>query len=434
MEGKAPLPRAATVSAAGHLTRSPPPPSDARRRGVPQTRIIELLIANGFAHLAAEGGLAEAHGLATDALDRWVSAGLPHEIDAGGGRRFDPIEVVNGFKWAGLHGRDGFWRDCSIPTGRRLTRDLARQDPDGRARMRVAFARRFELADLRADAEFLLRAPVPLDGPDHALAALAAETSEAAVIDDGRITVRLSPGLSGPARIAWTATLAPADAEAVEPVLSAEDAERYLRPMEGLIRVGSRIRELAGLWAGRRTGWDAAVAFRRRLGEALCMGTIGYEAFDVGGAMDWVLDHGWFDCRLGSALLVSLCRAHGLPARLVSGHHLYPLYPSNHSWAEAWDEGQGWKPIDLEGWDLSAGDADLEWRDVFVGRIERRIVTERPPRRVTGPMRLRFPGAWRLLHRLAEGGGLEVLFMDATSGRTVFTDRLQVSLEPAGLP
>jgi hypothetical protein len=382
--------------------------------------------------MAAAGGLAEARGLAAEALDRWVGAGLVHEIDAGGARRFDPMEVVNGFKWASLQSRDPFWWDYSIPTGRRLTRDLATQDPDGLARVRAAFSRRFELADLPPEARLLLRAPVPLAGPDHALGAITVQGPGEAVIGDGRIDLRLSPGAAGPAALGWTAVLAPPEASARESELGAKEAELYLRPAEGFIRVGARVRELADLWAGRLAGWDAAVAFRRRLGETFCMGTVGYEAFSVGGAMDWVLDHGWFDCLLGSALLVSLCRARGTPARLVSGHHLFPLHPSNHAWAEVWDEGRGWRPIDFESWDLSGGDADAEWRDVFLGEIERRIVTERPPRRVTGPMSLRLPRAWRLLHGLADGGGLEVSFMDATTGRTAFTDRLQVTLDPPG--
>ena len=146
--------------------------------------------------------------------------------------------------------------------------------------------------------------------------------------------------------------------------------------------------------------------------------------------MDWVLDHGWIDCLLGSALLVSLCRAHGLPARLVGGHFLYPLGPTNHSWTEVWTRERGWTPIDLIGWDLSAGDADADWQGRFLGRIDRRLVVERPPRRITGPMSLRLPQAWRVL-QAAANGALEISFVDAASGRAAFIDRVCVTPEPA---
>ena len=180
-------------------------------------------------------------------------------------------------------------------------------------------------------------------------------------------------------------------------------------------------------------GWDAALALRRGIGASFCLGVVGYEAFDARGAMDWVLDHGWVDCLLGSALLVSLCRTQALPARLVGGHFLYPLSPSNHSWAEIWTGERGWTPIDLIGWDLSAGDADPDWRGVFIGSIDRRLVTERPPRRVTGPMSLRLPKAWRVLQSTADDG-LDIGFVDAASGRAVFTDRVCASLEAGAAP
>ena len=412
------------------LARRPPPPSDASRRGVAEPSIVAMLTNGGFPHLLAEGRDDEARGLASEALDRWVAAGLAHEIGPDGQRRFDPAEVVNGFKWAGLQERDSFWREHWIATGRRLSGELALADAGWPVQANLV--RTFDLGGLAEDAEILLRAPVPLAGPDHAVRSFAPSGPPGARIDlsDGRLTARLKRGALTCATLSWSAKLEPGPAKD-SAALSAEDAELYLRQAEGPVQVTPRIRALAEDWAAGRSGWEAAVAFRRRLGAGFCLGVVGYEAFEARSALDWVLDHGWFDCLLGSALLVSLCRARGIPARLVGGHFLYPLGPTNHSWAEVWADGRGWTPIDLAGWDLSAGDADAAWRDAFVGRVDCRLVTERPPRRVTGPMSLRLPLAWRMLQVAVEGGGVEISLVDAGAGRTVFSDSVRIALGPA---
>ena len=418
---------------AAPLARKPPPASDPRRRGVREADILAMLMHGGCRHRLAAGDEDEARALVSDALGRWVGAGLPFQIGAGGERSFDPAEVINGFKWAGLQGRDDFWREHWIATGRRMTLDFRALDRGEGAVAHASFLRRFDLSGLTGDAEVLLRAPAPLSGSDHVVTNLQPLVPEAprSGVTDGRISARLQRGALTSATLGWRATLAPAD-QRPQP-LSAEDAELYLRPVEGLVQVVPRVQELAALWAGALKGWDAALAFRSGIGACFCLGVVGYEGFDARGAMDWVLDHGWIDCLLGSALLVSLCRASALPARLVSGHFLYPLNPSNHSWAEVWTQQRGWSPVDLIGWDLSAGDADADWQGAFVGRIDPRLVTERPPRRVTGPMSLRLPAAWRVLQSTTDDG-LDIGFLDAESGRAVFTDRVQVTLEPAAAP
>ena len=432
MKGKAGSSRSATA-----LTRRPPPPSDAGRRGVPEDDIVELLVNGGFAHLAGAGERWEARGLAREALDGWVRSGLAHEAGADGRRRFDPAEVVNSFKWAEFEGRDSFWRDRWMPTGRRLVQDLAAQDPDGQLPVRAGLSRRFDLSDLADDAEVLLRAPAPLDGPDHAVTGFSLDPSDPQLgpvsVDDGRITLRARRGRTAEPTLGWTATLAPPHPSPGRADLTKEEAELYLRPAEGLIQTSPRVHELAELWAAGQTGWEAAKAFRLRLGESACLGVIGYEAFDPRGAVDWVLDNGWFDCLLGSALIVSLCRARGMPARLVSGRYLYPLHSSVHTWAEAWAPERGWTPVDLASWDLSLGDADAHWRDAFLGRIERRLVTERPPRQVMGPMSIRLPAAWRLLPKVVDDG-LEISMVDARTGRATFTDRVHAERGPEAPP
>ncbi len=425
MEGKTELPLTREGEGGALGERRPPPVSDDARRGVSEAQIIAMLLAGGFAHTLAAGGRDEAGALAQEALNGWVGAGLPHRSDSRAGRRFDPAEVVNHFKWAGLTGRDAFWRSRWIATGRRLTRELAADDPAGP--IHASLLRTFELGGIDDGREIRLRAPAPLDGPDHAVCELEAwfAGGEAARprVEDVRITTRVRREAGASAALGWRAVLAPPAPPDDQPALSAEERELYLRPSEGFVRTGPRVRDLAAVWAQGLAGWDAAVAFRRAMGARFCLGVVGHECFQPHDALDWVLDHGWFDCVVGSALLVSLCRARGTPARLVTGRFLYPLNASDHTWTEVWSDDEGWRPIDLAGWDLAAGDRDAEWRDAFIGKLERRMVTERPPRRVMGPVGLRSPPAVRVLQAAADGG-LRISRVDASSGRTLYVDQV----------
>ena len=397
------------------LARRPPPQSDPSRRGVAQAEVVEVLMTGGYAHLIAEGGTEEARGLASEALDRLVCQGLAYRTGALGERRFDPAEVVNGLKWASLRRRDDFWRERWVETERRMAGELDAQDRGPFARLRVGFVRHFNLGLFAHCDELLLRAPLPLDGQDHRVTELKPEVHEPLLsplaIDDGRMTVRLRRSETPFATLGWSATLAPCNAPVESAPLTAADTALYLRPAEGFVRVDRRVRELAARWADGVYGWEAVMAFWRCLNESFCLGVIGYEEFEAVSAIDWVLDHGWFDCFLGSALLVSLCRAHGMPSRLVRGHFLYPRLPAVHTWAEVWIDGIGWTSLDLAGWNLSAGGEDLAWRDVFFGCVDARMVTERPPRRVTGPMSMRLPATWRILQR-ARAGALEICTVD----------------------
>src|SRR6185369_6862546 len=88
---------------------------------------------------------------------------------------------------------------------------------------------------------------------------------------------------------------------------------------------------------------EAVASFWDHLLDDLICGPIRYSDLQGDTPVQWVLDNGWYDCQLGSALLVSLCRARGLPARLVGGNLRYTLAPTNHFWSEIWFEGEGWR-------------------------------------------------------------------------------------------
>lgn len=60
----------------------------------------------------------------------------------------------------------------------------------------------------------------------------------------------------------------------------------------------------------------------------------------------YVLDNGHGDCGQVTLLLISLCRAAGIPARWESGWFVQPDAENLHDWAEVYFEGIGWVPVD----------------------------------------------------------------------------------------
>lgn len=61
----------------------------------------------------------------------------------------------------------------------------------------------------------------------------------------------------------------------------------------------------------------------------------------------YVLENGHGDCGQVGLLLVTLCRAAGIPARWQSGWMLHPGAVNMHDWSEIYYEGIGWVPTDV---------------------------------------------------------------------------------------
>jgi hypothetical protein len=401
---------------------------------------LDLLLLGGWAFELECGRRAEALRSTQASLESWIALGLPYARSASGERLYDPVEALNFMKWAGLEGLDTFWRERYVGTGRALVCDLAgRRDdtpwPDGRtdARFHVSLQRSFELRSFAPGARLRLRMPIPLSSAYvrdiEVRPSVSPECRAELAVRDGRVETRLiagtDPVLEIGAEVWFTATARPADIAPPEGDLAASEKDIYLRAQDGLIRGTPRILALARTLAGPASApWNSLRSFWNYMLDELSSGAVHYDQVDARAPGDWVLESGWYDCQLGSALFVSLCRARGIPARIISGHFLYRLAPTRHYWAEAWIDGRGWLPFDLTCWDLSAGGRDPGWRDHFAGSIDYRMVTQCLPKFFTGSMSVQLPAAWHMLQaRCDQGVDISMVALD---GRLSYRDRISV--------
>lgn len=369
------------------------------------------------------------------ALDAWKKDGLGYRVDAGGKCFFDPVEVINHMKWAGLNGRDDFWSRHFVATGRSFATEFikphansAENAASGNERFRLTLLRRFDLCQLSNPRKIRLRVPLPLAGFAQNIVVtplLPGEPIVRTTQSDGRLEFQVD----GPcnsfievgAEIDFTSNGYATNHSAKELDLQSQDI--YTRTAEGLIKVTPRIRDLAKALAQKDRFLTVLNCFNYLIDE-LCCGMVRYDQIDADAPGDWVLDSGWYDCQLGSALLVSLCRALEIPSRLLSGHMLYRLGPGFHYWAEAWIQDYGWLPFDFLCWDLSEGGRDPIWRHYFAGRVDCRMITQCLPLSFTGPMSIRFPHAWHLINAPTPQG-MRITF-SGLNGELIYSDDVAV--------
>ncbi len=390
-------------------------------RNTPERRILDMLLLVGCAyekdHSAAEAS-------ARQALERWITLGLVIKHQ-GGARLFDPVEVLNFCKTAGLEGRDGFWAGHFVATHRQAVVDLkARGD---NAHFRVYFRRNFQIGN--ASARLRLRMPLPLPDPyvyDLEITPFIEAAGDFRVeLRTGRLEARMTAPCAGEltmgAELVFHACRRD-DGDGAS--LDARESELYLRPREGLIVVTERIQGLAqSLVPSSVTTIESLRGFWNYIMDEFRCGAIHYDQVRSEAPCDWVLDTGWFDCQLASALFVALCRARGIPARLIGGHLLYRLLPTNHYWAEAWLEERGWVPVDFLSWDLSRGGRDAAWRDTFFGHLDPRMVTQVMPLAFTGAPGLPVPADFIVLQ--ARNGEDVEISLQTADGTPIYSDRLR---------
>lgn len=390
-------------------------------RTVPEGRIIEMLLLAGWAY---EQDNPDARAATRRALDNWTAMGLGVRLDATGERLFDPVEVANVLKRLGLEGRDSFWIDRYVNTGRRLVTDMSSRA--GRT-FTVNFRRTFSLRSVPVGRSLRLRVPLPLlsvHGEDLDVAPFIEGSSSASLtINPGRLEARLAA--AGEDTVTVGARLTFTGARLTSPA-SPSEFSSYLKPREGLVVITNRVNELAYALAGPSANARSVVlAFWNYLLDHLACGAIHYDQIRADSPCDFALETGWYDCQLGSALFIALCRARGIPARLVGGHVLYRPAPTNHYWAEVWFEESGWTPFDFLSWDLSHGGHDSDWRGHFYGRIDDRMITQLFPFEFTGALGVTMPNAWHII-QTAKNDGVEISLL-GLDGNPVYSDFVSVT-------
>lgn len=415
--------------------------TDDRYRTVPEKQIIDMLLVAAFVYELEAGQREAAVARIASALDNWIRLGLGYRMSTGGERTFDPVEVINRMKWFGYHGLDDFWINHFIGTSRAFFAEWTTGSSDGSpglkryepVRFNVHLRRTFDLTGIEAGQKLRLRLPLPIAQSSERVEIepqIASDLFARVSRSEGRLDFQFAapsrPDVEIAAKICLSTDGRSRDDLSQSPAAGA--IETYLRGSEGLIRVTPRIRALSKQLAGARESQLAVSTklFHYVVDELMC-GLVHYDQVNADAPGDWVLDSGWYDCQLGSALFVSLCRACGIPARILSGHMMYRLAPGFHYWAEVWIEGKGWVPFDFLTWDLSQAGRDMHWRNAFAGSIDYRFVTQCFPLTFTGPMSIRFPSSWHLVNA-PFGKGMEIRFTEL-GGKLIYCDRITSQLQ-----
>jgi transglutaminase-like putative cysteine protease len=218
---------------------------------------------------------------------------------------------------------------------------------------------------------------------------------------------------------------------AVRPVeRSGAEYELYTNPNEGLVRVTPTIRKLAGSLAGSSENpWTAMIAIQGFFFDHLKYGCMHLDELDRADPLGSLLERGWFNCITGSALFVALCRAKGIPARLVSGLMLWPTLPGNHYWIEVLVPPYGWVPADLAAWDLAAGQGNRNpWSRWYLGHVDYRMKCQCFPRLFEGMPGVHFPASWYSLSTITQEG-TQTAYYALEGRRLLYRERLQFRLE-----
>ena len=399
---------------------------DDRYRTIPEAKILSSFRLGGWPFElnseAAKTGVQQV-------LDSWVDLGLGFTRAPDGGRLFDPVEVDNFMRRVRIDGRSAFFTERFVLNHRRMVAELTQTDSSSGRERRFAlqFKRTFSLRSVPAGTKLRLRAPLPVSGDNIEITPFAETAKESEIkLSPGRLELRMVASGEAEAVLGATMTFT-SRLQEPHPGDASGDIDRavYLNAKEGFIVITDRIRALAQTLAGNGTSpRQAMYAFWEYINDNMNFGSVHYDQIDLNAPSEWALDSGWFDCQMGGSLLVALCRARGIPARMCSGHLLYRVAPGKHYWSEVWIDGQGWTPVDFIGWDLSDAGRDKEWRDHLFGRLDYRLVFERMPHEFTGALGIPLPQEWTIL-QVPKEGGVEVNITQI-SGEPVYSDFVRI--------
>jgi hypothetical protein len=401
-----------------------PPRAQPRYRSIPEPEIMNMLLLSGWVFECAAGQGAAAFESCAAALRICVARGLGFAIGGAGVRLFDPAEVLAFIIAAGLGENFPVWEARFVRTARALYQSC----PAAPQSCAVSLTRTVNVEALPPQsnrARITLPIPIACAYVENPVATIIAPNNLEAEIDrrdtcfDIRLKTPPTAALSFTAHFTFTAPARPAPQ-----ILTDPERRLYLRPAENFIRITPRVEARARALAAGAPENTVAAFWNFLLDHVrLCMVQYAFIPADAPG--DWVLENRWCDCLLAASLFISLCRAQDIPARLIGGHVLYPLAPTNHYWAECW-LGGAWVPYDFLAWDVSAAGRDPAWRDVFAGRCNARMVTEIFPTRFTGPMTSRLPAAWHLVQTRIPGG-IASAFHNALTGALIYRDEITIA-------
>jgi Transglutaminase-like superfamily len=372
-----------------------------------ESEIIEQILVQCWLFEARSGDRAAALNRAERTLERLLSKGLPSSTGPRG-LLLDPYTANNRIKSRVGEPADEAWQDWQ-----RTTRRNAASLPQAPHRYRFLMRREWHSYTVSASQQVILRLPLPLRGAPPRAPKLRLLEPAGALIDmresPGRLELRVRPPADrGP--IVAELEVEFVAGEVRDPLtLSAPlgspiagNEELWLRDREALISSSVGVTALAQeLARDSATARDFVHRAWRWLMVNLQFGDVHREHLDATDALGGLLREPLADCILGSSLLIALCRARGIPARLVSGYLLHPANVGPHSWAEIRIAPDLWIPVDFGSWCYSAGDPDDPvWGNYFLGRVDARFLAEVAPRDFTGWGSAAPPNRWFRLERL----------------------------------
>jgi hypothetical protein len=406
-------------------------------RTILEERIIDFLL-SPYAIVA--GARALDTPIAKNILDTCITLGLPYALSENGRRLFDPVEVRNFIKYAYFKYGAPFWRDRAVFMLRRLMSEtvswMSLNIPPNLAELKpatydITIHRTFNLAAHQIGDVIKLRLPLPIDDPATPASTsvfLSTDTPDAQTkYEQARLTVRLAVPESREVTIGVRVRLrfTPKTSN-ISSKLDHADSTLYTRQEEGLIKVDRRICDLSQSIIGSCVDrLDSIYRLWDFVFDELTLGSIYYDQLDQEHPLHWTLDNRIYDCKVGAALLIALCRAHGIPARMISGYTLNPVLPTTHSWFEVWFDGQGWLPFDLYSMDLCCGDKTSSWRHHFFGKIDHRLITERLPRLFSGLGSIRLPNRWQMIST-RDDEGVITYFENLQTGTSIYSEKVTV--------
>lgn len=396
--------------------------------------VIEQILVQCWVFEARGGDYAGSRALAERTLERLLSAGLPFK-QGGAGMLLDPYAANNRLKARAGEPHDEAWAHWQ-----RTTHRNALSLPAESHRYRFTMRREWHAYAAAGGRPVVLRLPLPRRQAQPGSAQVRLLEPGAGLLEmresPGRVELRIDPAAARGLIVAELSvefvsgdvrdTLAPS--ATLGSTVEAADQE-WMRKSEGYVVPSAAVAALAGELAdGCGTARDFAHGAWRWLITNLRFGDVHREHLDSHDVLGGLLQQRLADCMLGSSLLIALCRARGIPARLISGYLLHPANPGPHSWAEVRLAKDLWVPFDYGSWCYCAGDpADPQWGNFFRGRVDARFLAEIAPREFTGWGSAPPPERWYRLERLC-GNSIEHTLHSLPDGALFRRDLLNLDL------